>query len=199
MLRTLTVFCTGILLTATHVATAATWSIDPAHSSVQFAVRHLMVSTVRGTFNKFAGTVSFDEANPAGGSVEATIDAASIDTREPKRDEHLRNADFLDVAKYPSITFKSKKVVKKSDTRFDVIGDLTLHGVTREVTLDVGGSPKEIKDPFGNTKLGGVAHAKLDRRDFGITWSKALDGGGLVVGNEISIIIDVELAKGTAK
>ena len=168
------------------------WEIDPAHSSVQFSVRHMMVSNVRGAFTKVAGTVRGDEQDPTHATVEATIDTSSIDTREAKRDEHLRSPDFLDVAKYPTMTFKSKKIEKTGDRRYKVTGDLTLHGTTREVVLDVEGPTAPMKDPRGNLRAGAEATAKINRQDFGITWSKALDGGGVMVGDEIAITIDAE-------
>lgn len=175
------------------IAGASTWQIDSAHTSTQFAVRHLMVSTVRGTLGKVTGVVSLDETDPTKSSVEASIDATTIDTREPKRDGHLKSPDFFDVAKYPTITFKSKKVTKVSETTFQVTGDLTMHGVTKEVVLNAEGSPKPFKDPMGNLKLGGAVTTKLNRKDFGIEWNKAMDGGGVVVGDDVDITIDVEL------
>ena len=177
-------------------ADASTWKIDSAHSSAQFAVRHLMVSTVRGTLGKITGVVNLDEADLIKSSVEASIDVAGIDTREPKRDEHLKSPDFFDAAKYPTITFKSKKVAKVGDAKFQVTGDLTMHGVTKEVVLDAEGSPKPFKDPMDNLKLGGVARTKVNRKDFGIQWNKAMDGGGVVVGDDVDVTIDIELIKG---
>ncbi len=174
---------------------AAMWDIDPAHTSAQFAVRHLMVSTVRGEFGKVSGTVNLDEQDPSKSSLEATIDTASINTRVEKRDQHLKSPDFLDVTKYPTMTFKSKKIEKVSDAKFKVTGDLTLHGVTKEVVLDVEGSPKAFKDPSGNLRVGGVATTKINRQDFSVQWNKALETGGVVAGDEVAITIDVELTK----
>ena len=176
-------------------ASASTWQVDSAHTAVQFAVRHLMVSTVRGTLGKAKGTVNLDEGDPTKSTVEASIDVNGIDTREPKRDQHLKSPDFFDVEKYPTVTFKSKKVTKVSDTKFKVAGDLTMHGVTKEVVLDVEGTPKPLTDPFGNVKLGGIATTKVNRKDFGINWSSAMDGGGVVVGDEVDVTIDIELLK----
>jgi polyisoprenoid-binding protein YceI len=186
---------TLIVLGSPALGRAATWTIDPAHTSAQFAVRHLMVSTVRGEFGKVSGTVNLDEHDPAKTSIDATIDATSINTRVAKRDEHLKNPDFLDVAKYPTITFKSKKVEKVADTKFKVTGDLTLHGVTKEVVLDVEGSPTPIKDPSGNLRIGGVATTKINRQDFGLQWNRTLETGGVVIGDEVSITIDIELTR----
>jgi polyisoprenoid-binding protein YceI len=177
------------------VAGASMWKIDPAHTSAQFAVRHLMVSTVRGTLGPVSGTLNFDEADPTTSSVEASVAVSGIDTREPKRDEHLKSPDFFDVAKYPAITFKSKKVTKVGDAKFQAMGDLTIHGVTKEVVLDVEGSPAPFKDPMGNVRLGGGATTKLNRKDFGLTWNKALDGGGVVLGDDVAVTIDIELIK----
>jgi len=176
-------------------ASASTWQVDSAHTAVQFAVRHLMVSTVRGTLGKATGTVNLDGGDPTKSTVEASIDVNGIDTREPKRDQHLKSPDFFDVEKYPTVTFKSKKVTKVSDTKFKVAGDLTMHGVTKEVVLDVEGTPKPLTDPFGNVKLGGIATTKVNRKDFGINWSSAMDGGGVVVGDEVDVTIDIELLK----
>jgi polyisoprenoid-binding protein YceI len=198
MSRFQTVALAAILVAGSVTAHAATFEIDPVHSTVQFAVRHMMVSNVRGTFGKVKGTVNLDETDPTKSSVEATIDADSIDTREAKRDAHLKSPDFLDVAKYPTITFKSKRVTKVGDNKYQATGDLTLHGVTKEVVLDVDGAPQTITDPMGNVKTGGSAHTKINRKDFGITWSKNLDGGGLMVGDDIDVTIDVELVKKTA-
>lgn len=189
-------FLVGLcLLAMVTPAAASTWELDPAHSGVQFAITHLMVSTVRGTFNKFSGTVNLDENDPTKSSVEATIDVASVDTREPKRDEHLRGADYFDVAKYPTITFKSTAISKAGGGKYRVQGDLTMHGVTKSVALLVSGSPTPLKDPFGNTKMGGVVNGVLNRKDFGMTWNKTLDSGGVVLGDEVTITIDVELVK----
>jgi polyisoprenoid-binding protein YceI len=183
------------LIAASTPALASPWEIDPMHTGAQFAVKHLVISTVRGKLGKVTGAVNVDDTDLTKSSVQATIDAAGIDTGVAKRDEDLRGADFLDVAKFPTITFKSKKVEKVSDEKYRVTGDLTIRGVTKEVTLDVSGSPQPLKDPFGNTKLGGVATTVINRKDFGINWSQSLDGGGLVVGNEVDVTVDVELIK----
>ena len=174
---------------------ADTWDIDPTHTSAHFAVRHLMVSTVRGEFGKVSGTVNLEEQDPIRSSVEATIDVASLNTRVVKRDDHLKGPDFFDAAKYPTITFKSKKIEKVGDNKFTVIGDLTLRGVTKEVVLDVEGSPEAIKDPLGNMRIGGQASTKINRKDFGIVYNAPLQTGGVLIGEEVTIIIDVELTK----
>jgi len=195
-MRPLVLFVAAGLLCGTCVAApAATFQIDPAHTSAEFAVRHLMVSKVRGQLGKVTGTVDVDEADPTKSSVEATIDVTGINTREPKRDEHLKSPDFFDVTKYPTITFKSKKITKLADGRFQMTGDLTIHGVTKEVALDVEGSPIPFKDPMGHMKLGGSATTRLNRKDFGILWNKSLDGGGVVVSDDVDVTIDIELVK----
>jgi polyisoprenoid-binding protein YceI len=195
MRRCLASIITITALSLPTLSHGAMWDLDPAHTSAQFAVRHLMVSTVRGEFGKVSGTVNLDEQDPTKSSLEATIDTASINTRVEKRDQHLKSPDFLDVAKYPAMTFKSKKIEKVSDAKFKVTGDLTLHGVTKEVVLDVEGSHKAFKDPSGNLRVGGVATTKINRQDFGVQWNKALETGGVVAGDEVAITIDVELTK----
>ncbi len=172
-----------------------TYEIDPAHSSVHFSVRHMMLSNVRGEFGKVSGTVKYDPQNPESSSVEATIDARSINTRDAQRDSHLKSADFLDVEKFPTLTFRSKKVQITSSNGGKVIGDLTLHGVTREVTLNVEGPTQEVKDPWGKQRIGASATAKLNRKDFGLTWNAALEAGGVMVGDEVKIEMDLELTR----
>jgi len=180
-------------------ATAGTdWQIDPAHTNVQFSVRHLMISNVRGEFGKVSGTAQTDDQDLTRSKIQATIDAASINTREPKRDQHLKSPDFFDVAKFPTIAFTSKKIEKAGDNRFKVTGDLNLHGVTREVVLDVESSGPPIKDLMGMTRAGARASTKINRKDFGIVWNKALDGGGIAVGDEVEVTIDVEGTKQAA-
>jgi polyisoprenoid-binding protein YceI len=191
MLRTATL----LILALAATAGAATWEADPAHSAVQFAVRHLMISTVRGEFSKFTAKATGDPANPASATIEATIDASSIDTRNDKRDGHLKSPDFLDVAKFPTITFKSKKIEAAGAGKAKVTGDLTLHGVTKQVVLEVEGPTPSIKDPMGNVKAGAHATTKINRQDFGIVWNKSMDGGGVLVGDEIEISIDIEAMK----
>lgn len=174
---------------------AATWQMDPAHSSFQFKIRHLTVSNVKGDFSKVQGVAVIDDQNITHLKVEVAIDAASVNTGHAQRDEHLRGPDFFDVTKYPTITFVSKKVTKTDTNRLKVIGDLTLHGLTREITVDVEGPTPEVKDPWGNFRRGATATTKINRRDFGITWNKVLDTGGLVVGDEVDIYIEVELIR----
>jgi polyisoprenoid-binding protein YceI len=172
-----------------------TYQIDPAHSSAHFLVRHMMVANVRGAFSKVSGTVVYDPDNPGDTSIEAVIDASSIATREEARDTHLKSADFLHVEKHPVITFKSKKVEPAGDGELKVIGDLTIHGVTKEVVLRVEGPTPEHKDPWGNVKMGASATTKIKRSDFGLTWNAVLETGGILVGDDVKIEIDVELTK----
>lgn len=169
-----------------------TWKIDPAHSNAQFSVRHLMISNVKGEFTQVSGQIDFDPQNPETLSAEATIDVSTINTREPDRDKHLRSADFFDVANFPAISFKSKKTAK-GHGGLKLTGDLTIHGITHEVTLDVQGPTTPVKDPWGNTRVGASATTKINRKDFGLTWNQALETGGVLVGDEIRITVDVEL------
>ena len=186
----------GLFVLAVPVLTyAATWEMDPAHSSFQFKVRHLTVSNVSGDFSKSRGVVMIDEKDITQLRVEVTIDAASVNTGHAQRDEHLRGPDFFDVAKHPTLTFVSRKVIKADGERLKVTGDLTIHGVTREITVDVEGPTAEVKDPWGNFRRGATATTKINRKDFGLTWNKVLDGGGLVVGDEVNIYVEVELVR----
>jgi len=173
----------------------ATWQIDPDHSSFQFKVRHMTVSNVTGEFKKVNGLVTMDGNDPAGLKVELTLDAASVNTGHAKRDEHLRSGDFFDVAKYPTVAFISKKVIRVDENRLKVVGDLTIRGVTKEITVDVEGPTPEVKDPGGNIRRGATGTSKINRKDFGMVWHKALDNGGLVVGDDVNISVEIELIK----
>jgi len=170
----------------------STYQIDPAHTSAQFKVRHMMIANVKGEFDKVSGTVDFDPANPSAASVEASIDVASISTHYEQRDAHLRSADFFDAAKFPAITFKSRKVTATGEDSFTVVGDLTIHGVTREVDLKVEELTDETKDPWGNLRRGATAKTRIHRKDFGMSFNMALEAGGFLVGDEIDLTIDVE-------
>ncbi len=192
LLRMLTLL---VVASSSLVFGQPSWTIDSAHSAAQFSVRHMMVSNVRGEFGKLTGTAVYDPANPGAAMVEATIDATTINTREPRRDEDLRSVNFFDTANYPTITFKSKKVEPAGDGHLKVTGDLTMRGVTREVVLDVTGLNTEVKDQRGNTHIGASATTRLNRKDFGVSWNRALDNGGVVVGDEVDVILDVELVK----
>ena len=195
MRQTIVAALAGVALLVPSLSQAATWKSDPKHASVQFAVRHLMVATVRGTFDKFDVTATIDENDISQSSVEATIEVASVNTRNEKRDNHLRGADFFNVAKHPTITFKSKTVEKIQDHTYKVIGDLTLMGVTQEVVLNVSGSPKAIQDPWGNSRLGGAATTTINRTDYGLTHNTVLESGGVAIGEEITITIDIEFVQ----
>lgn len=184
-----------LFFTFPPLSQAATWQIDPDHSSFQFKVRHLMVSNVKGDFTRVKGAVTMDDKDVSNLNVQLVIDAASVNTGHAKRDEHLRAVDFFDVAKYPTITFVSKKVIKAGPDRLQVIGDLTLHGVTKEITVEVEGPTSEIKDPWGNFRRGATATTKINRKDFGLTWNRVLETGGVVVGEDVDIFIEIELIK----
>ncbi|MFY3743347.1 YceI family protein [Anaeromyxobacter sp. Red801] len=179
-------------------AQAGTWDIDPAHTLSSFTVRHLVITNVRGEFGKTTGTVRLDEKDLARSSVEATIDATTLNTRVPDRDAHLKSPDFFDVAKYPTITFKSTKVEKIGEGKLKVTGDLTMKGVTKPVVLEVLGPTSAIKDPGGNLRRGLVATTMVNRRDFGLNWSKTVEAGP-VVGDEVKIEIEAELVKAAPK
>ena len=179
-------------------AATSTWQVDPNHSAAQFAVRHLGLSTVRGAFTKVNGTVQLDDKDISKSTVEVTIDAASVDTRVADRDKDLRSDHFFDVAKYPTITFKSKKVEQAGAGKLKVTGDLTIHGITKEVVLDVDGLSPAVKDPWGNQRAAASATTKINRQDFGVKWNATMDNGGVVVGDDVNITIDVELVQKAA-
>ena len=174
-------------------AGTTTWQIDPQHSSAQFGVTHLMISTVRGEFHGVKGTVVLDDQDITKSTVNVTIDATSVDTREPDRDKHLKSPDFLDVAKYPFLTFKSTKVEQVSPGELKVTGDLTIRGVTRQVVLNVDGPKAPIKDPWGLQRSAVSATTKINRQDFGVSWNQTLDSGGVVVSDDVRITLDVEM------
>lgn len=172
----------------------ALYQLDPVHSSVQFSIKHMMISKVTGGFEKVSGQLTFDRANPAQAVVEAMIEAASINTREAQRDAHLKSPDFFDVEKYPTLTFKSKKISGEAGA-LKVLGDLTIHGVTKEVSLEVDGPSDDLKDPWGNTKIGVSATTKIKRKEFGLTWNAALEAGGVLVGDDVAITLDLQFVK----
>ena len=183
-------------VTATTQSSKPTqWQIDPAHSAAHFSVRHLMISNVRGEFTKLSGSAVINSADQTKSSVEITIDAASINTREPQRDDHLRSPDFLDVAKYPTLTFRSKRVEPLGPENFKVTGDLTIRGVTKEVTFEIEGPTAPVKDPWGNIRAGIEASAKINRKDFGVAFNALTETGGVVVGDEVKITVEAELIR----
>jgi polyisoprenoid-binding protein YceI len=170
------------------------WNFDAVHSHVGFSVRHLMISKVNGHFKVWSGTLVTDEPSHDASSVEVEIDAASIDTKEPQRDEHLRSPDFLDAANYPKITFKSSKVTKVEDDRFNVAGILTIRGVAKEVVLDTEFAGRQ-KDPWGGERSGFSAKTSIDRQDYGLAFNTPLEGGGVLVGDKVNIVLEIEVTK----
>ena len=180
--------------TQTPETTLTTWQLDPTHSEVAFSVKHLMISTVRGRFSGVKGSIFLDTEDVSRSSVEVEVDAATIDTREEKRDGHLRSPDFFDVETYPTITFRSRRIEPVGGDRFKVTGDLTIRGVTREVVLDVTEEGRG-RDPWGGERVGFSATGKIDRRDFGLTWNQALETGGVMVSNEIKLSIEAQAVK----
>jgi polyisoprenoid-binding protein YceI len=193
LMKNLFVLITIIFLSS--ILYGAEWELDKSHSAINFSVRHLGISNVKGEFTNFEVKVTGDKESVEKSTVEAKIFVDSINTREPKRDEHLKSPDFFDVAKYPTIEFKSKEVKKVSNTKLKVKGDLTMHGITKEVVLDVESPGVEVKDPWGNIRAGFQAKTKLNRKDFGINWNATLDKGGVVVGDTVDVAIDIELIK----
>jgi polyisoprenoid-binding protein YceI len=181
--------------TAAATSGAVTYTIEPAHSSAHFKVRHLMIANVRGEFSKVSGTVTIDPSDPAASSITAEIDVHSINTREPDRDKHLKSPDFFHAENYPTIKFQSKRVKQEGPEAYEVTGDLTIRGVTHEVVLHVTGPTPEIKDPWGYVRRGAEADAKISRKDFGLAYNPLLETGGVVVGDEIEISLEVELVK----
>ena len=176
------------------VPTLTTWTIDPTHTEAGFAVKHLMISTVRGRFGDVQGQISFDPTDLSSGSADVTINATSIDTREAQRDAHLRSADFFDVEQFPVLTFKSRSVQSLKDDSFKLIGDLTIKNVSREVVLDVENHGLQ-KDPWGGERAGFTARTTINRKDFGLGWNAVLEAGGVVVGEDVKITLDLELIK----
>jgi polyisoprenoid-binding protein YceI len=184
-----------IMSTAPTAATAVTYTIDPAHSGAGFKIRHLMVAYFRGGFSGVTGTVIFDPANPANTKIDASIDATTLHTHDAKRDAHVKAGDFFDVEKYPTINFVSKRVVPDGKYQWKVTGDLTLRGVTKEITLDVESAPAEAKDPWGNLRSGASAETTIKRSDFGLSFNAPLETGGFMLSDEVHIHADVELIK----
>ena len=184
-----------VLATVPGWAEVSTWEIDSAHSGVHFSVRHMMIATVRGEFRKVTGTIQMDEKDISKSSVEAMIDASTVETREERRDNDLRSANFFDVAKFPTISFKSTSVTRLGEGRFKVAGNLTMHGVTKEVILDVEGLNTQVNDPRRGPKMGASATTQIKRSDFGLTWNRVIETGGVAVSDEVGIVIDLELVK----
>ncbi len=177
-------------------ASTITWKLDPAHSSAEFKVKHMMISNVKGTFSGLTGTLTEYTADSSLSTIEASIPVATVSTGDPQRDGHLKSADFFDVEKYPNMTFKSTGVQKKGDEEYSVTGDLTLHGITKPVTFAVEGPSAPGKDPWGNTRIGLSATTKINRKDFGLTWNATLETGGFLVGEEVHITVEAQFIKG---
>jgi polyisoprenoid-binding protein YceI len=176
-------------------ASIVTWKLDPAHSRAEFKVKHMMISNVKGSFSGLSGTLFEDASNPNQSRVEAAIDLTTISTGDPQRDGHLKSPDFFDAEHYPQMIFKSTKVEKKGNEEYAVTGDLTVHGVTKPVTFDVEGPSSPGKDPWGNTRIGLSARTKINRKDFGLSWNSALETGGVLVGEDVQIELDVQFIK----
>lgn len=172
-----------------------TWNIDPVHSVAEFKVKHMMISNVKGQFTGVSGKLTLDEADIANSKIDATIDAASINTRDEQRDAHLKSADFFDVEKFPTLGFATKRIVRDGDGELTVEGELTIHGVTRNVKFAAEGPTAPGKDPWGNTRIGISATTKINRKDYGLTWNAALETGGILVGEDVTITLDVQFVK----
>jgi polyisoprenoid-binding protein YceI len=180
---------------AQTTSSTTTWNIDPVHSIAEFKVKHMMISYVKGHFSKVSGSLVMDESDLAKSRIEASIDAASIETRDAQRDAHLRSADFFDVEKFPTLSFKSGRISIVRDGELKVEGDLTIHGVTRKAVFAVEGPTPPAKDPWGNTRLAVSATTKVNRKDFGLTWNAALETGGILVGDEVTLALELEFVK----
>jgi polyisoprenoid-binding protein YceI len=177
-------------------ASLITWKIDPAHTVAEFKVKHMMIANVKGTIKGITGDLAEHTTDASLSSIEATLDVSTLNTGEPQRDGHLKSPDFLELEKYPTIIFKSTQVERKGEDEYGVTGDLTIHGVTRPVTLSVEGPTPPQKDPWGNVRIGLEATTKIDRKDFGLTWNTALETGGILVGDTVHITIEAEFIKG---
>jgi polyisoprenoid-binding protein YceI len=184
-------------MTASPATTSAvtTWKIDPAHSSAEFKVKHMMISNVKGNFTGISGTLTLDEVDPTRSSVEATVPVATLSTGDEQRDGHLKSADFLDAEKYPTFNFKSTEVGRTAPGEHAVVGELTLHGVTRTVSFAVDGPSEAGKDPWGNTRVGLSATTRINRKDFGLTWNATLEAGGVLVGEDVTITLEIQFIK----
>jgi polyisoprenoid-binding protein YceI len=182
-------------MSTTPQTTVTTWNLDPVHSVAEFKVKHMMISNVKGQFTSVSGVLTFDESDITRSLIEASIDASSINTRDADRDAHLKSADFFDVEKFPTLNFRSTSVRRTGDNELAVTGNLTIHGVSREVVFAVEGPTAPGKDPWGNTRVGLSAVTKINRKDFGLTWNSALETGGILVGDEVTITLDVQFVK----
>src|SRR5579862_648399 len=181
--------------TTTEATAISTWNIDPVHSNAEFKVRHMMISNVKGEFKGLTGTLKLDNTDLTKSSVEVALDATTINTGDAQRDAHLKSPDFFDVEKFPTLIFKSNRVSKNKDGVLTVAGELTIHGVTRNVVFEVEGPSAPTKDPWGNTRIGLSATTRINRKDFGLTWNASLEAGGILVGEEVAISLDVQFIK----
>lgn len=179
----------------TQQAAVSTWAIDPAHSVAEFKVKHMMISNVKGQFSGVSGTLERHEGDVTKSKVEVTIDAASVNTRDAQRDAHLKSPDFFEVEKFPTLLFKSTRVILKNQDEHEVEGELTIHGITHTVRFAVEGPTAPAKDPWGNTRIGVSATTKINRKDYGLTWNTALETGGILVGEEVTITLDLQFVK----
>lgn len=182
--------------TATSTTAVSTWNIDPAHSAAEFKVRHMMISNVKGKFSGLSGVLKLDESDYTHSAVEVSIPTASVSTVDDKLDAHLKAADFFDVEKFPTLTFNSTSIRSNGGRDYEVTGDLTIRGITKSVTLSVSDVSAPSKDPWGNQRIGLSGTAKIDRRDFGLVWNTPLEFGGMLVGDEVAITLDVQFIKG---
>jgi polyisoprenoid-binding protein YceI len=180
---------------ATPQTATTTWNIDPVHSVAEFKVKHMMISNVKGQFTGVKGVLALDETDLANSHIEASIESASVNTRDAQRDTHLKSADFFDVEKFPALSFQSTRISRVGDQELAVAGNLTIHGITRNVVFNVEGPSAPGKDPWGNTRLGLSATTRINRKDFGLTWNAALETGGILVGDEVTITLDVQFVK----
>lgn len=181
--------------TVSSATAVSKWNVDPVHSIAEFRVKHMMISSVRGQFTGVTGTLTFNESDVAKSQVEAVIDVATIDTRDPQRDTHLKSPDFFDVEKFPTMTFKSSQVTRKGDGNLAVSGPLTVHGITKEVEFEVEGPTPAVKDPWGNTRVGVIAKTRVNRTHFGLTFNAPLETGGVLVGEDVAITLELEFVK----
>jgi len=183
------------MATASSLTATSTWTIDPVHSTAEFRVKHMMIANVRGRFTGVTGKLVFDPSDIGRSSVEASIEVASIDTRDPQRDTHLKSPDFFDAEKFPAMTFRSARATRKSSGMIAVSGPLTIHGVSKEVEFEIEGPTPPVKDPWGNTRIGVSATTKIDRRDYGLNFNAALETGGVLVGEEVHITLELEFVQ----
>ena len=175
--------------------TITTWNIDPVHTVAEFKVKHMMISNVKGQFSGVSGKLTLDEGTVTNSRIEATLDAATINTGDPQRDAHLKSADFFEAEKYPALSFQSTRITRRAASELAVEGQLTIHGVTRTVVFAVEGPTAPARDPWGNTRIGVSATTRINRKDYGLTWNSALETGGLLVGDEVTITLDVQFVK----